>query len=74
MPIPEEWKPSASRVYDSHKVQLGTYFILIEEETGIRPPYGYISLARGRLLTDLHQTITQLDVVLVWLGVAPCRV
>ncbi len=27
-----------------------------------------------RLLTDLHQTITRLDVVLVWLGVAPCRV
>ena len=27
-----------------------------------------------RLLTDLHQIITRLDVVLVWLGVAPCRV
>ena len=27
----------------------------------------------GRLLTDLHQIITRLDVVLVWLGVAPCR-
>src|SRR5208337_4599370 len=26
-----------------------------------------------RLLTDLHQIITRLDVVLVWLGVAPCR-
>src|SRR5271165_1026574 len=32
-------------------------------------------LARtGRLLTDLHQIITRLDVMLVWLGVAPCRV
>ena len=28
----------------------------------------------SRLLTDLHQIITRLDVVLVWLGVAPCRV
>ena len=28
----------------------------------------------GRLLTDLHQIITRLDVVFVWLGVAPCRV
>ena len=27
-----------------------------------------------RLLTDLHQIITRLDVVFVWLGVAPCRV
>src|SRR5271165_2823282 len=27
-----------------------------------------------RLLTDLHQIITRLDVMLVWLGVAPCRV
>jgi dihydrofolate reductase len=27
-----------------------------------------------RLLTDLHQIITRLDVVLVWLGVGPCRV
>ena len=27
-----------------------------------------------RLLTDLHQIFTRLDVVLVWLGVAPCRV
>ena len=27
-----------------------------------------------RLLTDLHQIITRLGVVLVWLGVAPCRV
>jgi hypothetical protein len=28
----------------------------------------------GRLLTDLHQTITRLGVVLVWLEVASCRV
>ncbi len=28
----------------------------------------------ARLLTDLHQIITRLDMVLVWLGVAPCRV
>src|SRR5271165_3484738 len=29
---------------------------------------------KTRLLTDLHQIITRLDVMLVWLGVAPCRV
>jgi hypothetical protein len=31
-------------------------------------------LENTRLLTDLHQTITRLDVVLVWLEVASCRV
>ena len=33
-----------------------------------------ISMMSLRLLTDLHQIITRLDVVLVWLGVAPWRV
>lgn len=45
--IPEEWKGSP-RVYESHIVQLGCYLILIEEETGMRPPHGYISLPGGR--------------------------
>ena len=45
--IPEEWK-SARRVYDSHKAQLGCYFILIEEETGIRPPHGFIVTGDGQ--------------------------
>ena len=39
--IPEEWK-SSLRVYDSHRVQLGCYLILIEEETGVRPTHGWI--------------------------------
>jgi CRISPR-associated exonuclease Cas4 len=41
--IPEEWK-SSNRVYDSHRAQLGCYLILIEEETGVRPTHGFISL------------------------------
>lgn len=45
--IPEEWK-SGGRVYDSHRAQIGTYFILIEEETGVAPPYGVISLGSGQ--------------------------
>ena len=45
--IPEEWK-SGGRVYDSHRAQLGCYFILIEEETGVSPSHGYISLGDGR--------------------------
>jgi CRISPR-associated exonuclease Cas4 len=45
--IPEEWK-SGNRVYDSHRAQLGCYLILIEEETGIRPTHGFISLGSGQ--------------------------
>ncbi len=45
--IPEEWK-SSRRVYDSHKAQLAVYFILIEEETGIAPPHGFIVTGDGR--------------------------
>jgi len=46
VPIPEEWK-SSRRVYDSHRAQMAVYFLLIEEETGVRPPHGFISLANG---------------------------
>jgi CRISPR-associated exonuclease Cas4 len=45
--IPEEWK-SSLRVYDSHRAQLATYFILVEEESGVRPPYGVIVTGDGR--------------------------
>jgi CRISPR-associated exonuclease Cas4 len=39
--IPEEWK-SSLRVYDSHRAQLAVYFLLIEDETGVRPTHGWI--------------------------------
>ena len=45
--IPEEWK-SSKKVAPWHLVQLGTYFILIEEHYGIRPPYGFVVLRDGR--------------------------
>ena len=44
--IPEEWK-SAKRVSEGHRLQLGTYFLLIEEEFGVRPPHGFIVLGDG---------------------------
>lgn len=44
--IPEEWK-SAKRVSQGHRRQLGTYFILIEENYGKRPPYGVVVLGDG---------------------------
>src|SRR4051794_22195321 len=44
--IPEEWK-SSRRVSDGHRLQLGAYFILLEEEYGVRPPFGVIVLGDG---------------------------
>ena len=44
--IPEEWK-SSRRLYDSHRAQMGVYFILLEEETGVRPPHGFIVTGDG---------------------------
>jgi CRISPR-associated exonuclease Cas4 len=44
--IPEEWK-SAKRVREGHRLQLGTYFLLIEEEFGVRPPFGVVVLGDG---------------------------
>ncbi len=44
--IPEEWK-SSKRVNHGHELQLGTYFLLIEEKYGERPPYGVVVLGDG---------------------------
>jgi len=44
--IPEEWK-SSRRVWPSHRAQMGTYFLLIEEELRIRPTHGFIVLGDG---------------------------
>jgi CRISPR-associated exonuclease Cas4 len=45
--IPEEWKPSAKRVYPGHRLQLGTYCFLVEEEFGVRPPFGVVVIRDG---------------------------
>lgn len=44
--IPEEWK-SSKRVSDGHRLQLGTYFILLEEKYEKRPPFGWVVLGDG---------------------------
>lgn len=44
--IPEEWK-SAKRVSEAHRLQLGAYFLLIEEQYGERPPFGVVVLGDG---------------------------
>lgn len=46
--IPEEWKPSAKRVYPSHRLQLGTYFLLVEQRFGVRPPFGVVVIRDGQ--------------------------
>lgn len=48
--IPEEWK-SSRRVTDSHRLQLGVYFLLVEENYGVRPPHGVIVLGDGSRVT-----------------------
>lgn len=37
-----------NRVYDSHRAQIGAYFLLIEEATVVRPPHEIIMLGDGR--------------------------
>lgn len=44
--IPEEWK-SARNVRPWHRAQMGVYFLLIEEQLGERPPYGFLVLGDG---------------------------
>ena len=47
MVIPVE-KKSSKRLYDSHRIQVGAYLLLIEEAYGLRPPYGIVVLGDGR--------------------------
>jgi CRISPR-associated exonuclease Cas4 len=44
--IPEEWK-SSQRVWPSHRAQIGVYFVLIEDQLGVRPPHGFIVCGDG---------------------------
>jgi CRISPR-associated exonuclease Cas4 len=46
--IPEEWKSSRSReIWPNQRAQMGVYFLLIEDQLGIRPPHGFIVLGDG---------------------------
>jgi CRISPR-associated exonuclease Cas4 len=46
--IPEEWKPSARRIYHGNRLQVAVYCLLIEEKFGVRPPHGVVVLAGGK--------------------------
>ena len=44
--VVEEWK-SARRVWPDHRAQMGTYFLLVEEELRVRPSHGFIVCGDG---------------------------
>jgi CRISPR-associated exonuclease Cas4 len=45
--IPEEWK-SAKTLRAWHRAQMGVYFVLIEEQLGVRPPFGNVVCGDGK--------------------------
>ena len=49
--IPEEWK-SAKRVSHGHRLQVIAYCLLIEEEYGIRPPFGVVVNEGTRVMVE----------------------
>ena len=62
--IPEEWK-SSKRVTQGHKLQLATYFLLIEEEYGERPPFGVIVLGDGSRVEVENTEDLQVEVLAI---------
>ena len=46
MVIPEEWKQSR-QVWPPYLAQLGVYFVLIEDQLGVRPTHGFLVLGDG---------------------------
>jgi CRISPR-associated exonuclease Cas4 len=44
--IPEEWK-SARVLRPWHRAQMGVYFLLIEDQMGMRPPHGFVVTGDG---------------------------
>jgi CRISPR-associated exonuclease Cas4 len=62
--IPEEWK-SSKRVSHGHHLQLATYFILIEEEYGVRPDFGVVVLGDGSRVTVKNTEALREEVLLI---------
>ena len=46
MVIPEEWKSSRS-VWPNHRAQFGVYFLLIEDQLGVKPSHGFMVCGNG---------------------------
>lgn len=62
--IPEEWK-SSRRVSHGHRLQLGTYFLLIEETYGVMPPFGVVVLGDGSRVTVRNTQALRAEVLAV---------
>ena len=62
--IPEEWK-SSKRINPGHRLQLGTYFLLIEEEFGVRPPFGVVVLGDGKRVQVENTERLRLEVLAI---------
>ena len=43
-----EDKKRSMRIYESHRVQMGVYMLLVEEHYGVRPPHAVLVLGDGR--------------------------
>jgi len=59
--VPVEAKPGrrATRPYPSDVLQLGAYLLLVEEETGHRPPYGLLCYAERTFQIPYTQALRQ---------------
>ena len=62
--IPEEWK-SSKKVRHTHKLQLSTYFLLIEERYGVRPPHGFVVLGDGLRVEVENSEALRLEVLAI---------
>jgi CRISPR-associated exonuclease Cas4 len=63
--IPEEWKPSARRIYPGHRLQVIAYCLLVEEHFGVRPPHGVVVLAGGKRVEVPNTEELQAEVLTV---------
>lgn len=45
--VPVEQKPTGRRLQPSHVLQVAAQCLLVQEEYGVRPPYGLVVLAEG---------------------------
>ncbi len=71
--VPEEWK-SSKRVSRTGTVyQLGTYFILIEEEYGVRPAFGVVVLGDGSRVEVPNTDALRREVLSITEQIRDCR-
>lgn len=60
--IPEDLKPKA-RIYNTHRVQMGVYLLLVEEYFKVKPTHGVIVLKGGRRVKIENTDVLQSEVL-----------